>query len=268
MEKRASTGIPGLDALTQGGFPEGRAILLCGGPGSGKTILGLQFLLEGIEHREPGIFVGIDEKPGHLIQDAAALGWDLTGPIQRGELQLLDPSPFFTATRKGTWTGRGIDARHVAGDLVQQVRKSGARRLVIDSITSLVPPELSRAETHDYLRALIQSWEDNLGCTVLLTCRGSRRDPNGSCDTGRALASGVIVLRAGRAAGGEGVRTICVRKMRGTDVDLVEHPIQIARGTGLDLRESAASSVNDLFRRRPRPVADTAPPPLDRPAAV
>lgn len=267
MEQRTSTGIPGLDALIEGGFPAGRATLLCGGTGSGKTIAGLQFLLEGIERREPGIFVSIDEKPGHLISDAASLGWDLTGPIQRGDLQLLDPSPFFTATRRGTWTGRGIDARHVAGDLVEQVRKTGARRLVIDSITSLIPPELGRAETHDYLRSLIQSWEDNLGCSVLLTCRGSRRDPNGSCETARSLASGVIVLRTARIRG-EGVRTICVRKMRGTAIDLADHHVRIAHAAGLNLQDRAVSTVTDLFTRRPRPVADTAPPPLDRPAAV
>jgi len=239
---KAGTGVPGLDAVLDGGFPAGRAVLLCGRAGTGKTTFGLQFVREGLQVGEPGIFVTVDEKPHHLIADAASIGFDFTRPIERSELLVLDASPYFTATRTGTWTGRGIDPRHIAGDLVQQVRKIGARRLVIDSVTSLVPPDLGRSHTFDYLRSLVHSWEDNLGCTVLMTCRGSRLDANGSCDAARSLASGVLELRLARHAG-ELVRVLRVRKMRGADVAPADYPFTLASGGGVSLLDDSRAGV-------------------------
>lgn len=265
MPEKTTSGIPGLDPLIDGGFPAGRAVLVCGGAGTGKTTFGLQFLIDGLTQEQPGIFVSIDEKPRHLVADAHALGWDLNGPLSRGELLILDASPYFTATRSGTWTGLGIDARHIAGDLVQQVRKAGARRLVIDSLTSLVPPDLPRGHAHDYLRSLIQSWEDNLGCTVVMTCRGSRLDPNGSCSAARSLASGVIELRL-TANTKRRSRALRVRKMRGTAIDLTERAMTLDRHAGLALVDHR--EVSSLFTRGPRPVADEVRPPSNRQAAV
>ena len=56
---KAPTGIVGFDAMTGGGLPNGRTTLVMGGPGSGKTIFGLQFLAEGVRSGEPGIFVAL-----------------------------------------------------------------------------------------------------------------------------------------------------------------------------------------------------------------
>lgn len=266
---RTSTGVLGLDQLIEGGFPANRAILLCGRTGTGKTMFGLQFLAEGLALGEAAVFISVDEKPRHLVEDAVAcLGVDFGPAIERGSLSILDASPYFTATRTGTWTRSGIDARHVASDLVQQVRKLGARRLVIDTITSLVPPGLTRGHAHDYLRSIIQSCEDNLGCTVLLTCRGSRHDPQGTCDAARCLASGITELRLTRRAG-DLVRTLSVRKMRGTVFDLAEHRVTIDRGSGLAIVTSLrAPGVRDLFTPRPRLLADVGLPPSDRQEAV
>ena len=58
---KCPTGIRGLDDVTNGGFPRGRATLICGGSGSGKTLMGMQFLVRGIEeHGEPGVFMCIE----------------------------------------------------------------------------------------------------------------------------------------------------------------------------------------------------------------
>ncbi|HYO78580.1 MAG TPA: ATPase domain-containing protein, partial [Thermoanaerobaculia bacterium] len=75
---KAPTGIAGLDELTGGGLPRGRTTLLAGGSGSGKTILALQFLVNGAQHEhEPGIFVAFEETPARIIGNAATFGWNL-----------------------------------------------------------------------------------------------------------------------------------------------------------------------------------------------
>jgi len=252
---RTTTGVRGLDALLDGGFPAHRAIVVCGREGTGKTTLGLQFLLDGLHVGEPGAFVSADEKPRHLVEDAATLGYDLTDVTGRGVLVLLDASPYFTALRAagaasaaedtaqrrlrkltGHLVYSGVDAREVASDLAAQVRRIGARRLVVDSITSLVPPDLDRARTHDYLRSIVQSLEDNLGCTTLLTCRSTRADSHPACEAARYLASGILELRL-RRSGPELTRTLCLRKMRGTAIEPAEYPIAFERG-GLALQDT------------------------------
>ncbi|MCK4313278.1 KaiC 1, partial [Candidatus Bathyarchaeota archaeon] len=67
MPKKIATGIRGLDELVGGGFPEGRVILIIGGPGAGKTIMCSQFLYKGIsEYQENGVFVSLDESKNNF----------------------------------------------------------------------------------------------------------------------------------------------------------------------------------------------------------
>ena len=67
---KAPTGIPGLDEVTDGGLPRGRTTLLCGGPGCGKTLMALQFLVRGaVDGGEPGVFVAFEESPAELARE-------------------------------------------------------------------------------------------------------------------------------------------------------------------------------------------------------
>jgi circadian clock protein KaiC len=232
--ERTSTGLPELDDLLGGGFPANRAVVVCGSAGTGKTMFGLQFLARGLETGEPGAFVTVDEKPRHLLDDGAALWLDVRSAVETGALVILDAAPYFTATRGRTWKRSGIDARRVASDLVQQVSALKARRLVIDSMTSLVPNDMSAGEAYDYLRSVIFSLEDNLGCTIMLTCRAPREDPQRTCDAARHLASGVVELRFRRTD--EGLRRVLrVRKMRATWIEPADYPFTIEPACGLRL---------------------------------
>ena len=76
--RKAPTGIAGLDEITHGGLPAGRPTLVCGGPGSGKTLLGISFLLNGATlYDEPGVLMSFEENAEELAQDVASLGFDL-----------------------------------------------------------------------------------------------------------------------------------------------------------------------------------------------
>ena len=75
---KTPTGIDGLDEITYGGFPKGRAILICGSAGCGKTLFAMQFLVKGItEFDEPGVFMSFEETAEDLAQNVRSLGFDL-----------------------------------------------------------------------------------------------------------------------------------------------------------------------------------------------
>lgn len=90
----APTGITGFDELTGGGLPRGRTTLLVGGPGSGKTIFGLQFLAHGAaDGGEPGIFVAFEETAQRIAANARSFDWKLDELQDAGKLFLLDVQP-------------------------------------------------------------------------------------------------------------------------------------------------------------------------------
>ncbi|MDO8680172.1 MAG: ATPase domain-containing protein [Acidobacteriota bacterium] len=234
---RVSSGVPGIDDLVAGGFPLHRTVLICGDIGTGKTTLGLQFLMEGVTRGEAGVLVSVDEKPQHLIEDARRFGWDVSAAVGRQLLTVLDASPYFMALRAKS----GLDARHVASDLAQQVRRASASRLVIDGVTALAPGGTTGAGVEDFVRSLINSLEDNLGCTtVLITRTSGGAHPSAVGPTAERLTAGVIELTMGPLAweGGPVSRDLLIRKMRGAPVALGKHHFDIVDGRGIVLQAS------------------------------
>jgi circadian clock protein KaiC len=129
--ERVPTGVQGLDTMLAGGLPRASATVLQGGTGTGKTLLGLQFLLEGVRRKEPGVLFTLEETPDQLRSIALGFGWDLRTLEKQGLLTLSYVSPVELST---DWF---LDrARH-------QVEQLGARRAVLDSLTSLAIGVLS-----------------------------------------------------------------------------------------------------------------------------
>ena len=85
--RKSPTGIPGLDEITHGGLPTGRPTLVAGGPGSGKTLLGITFLVNGaLQFNEPGVLMTFEENAEELAEDVASLGFDLEALKADGRL--------------------------------------------------------------------------------------------------------------------------------------------------------------------------------------
>ncbi len=123
--ERVTTGVHGLDEMLGGGLPRASATVLQGGTGTGKTLLGLQFLLEGARRGESGILFTLEESPDQLRAVAQGYGWDLRPLEKRGLLTLSYVSPVELST---DWF---LDRAR------QQVEQHGARRAVLDSLTSM-----------------------------------------------------------------------------------------------------------------------------------
>src|ERR1700734_3473870 len=119
------TGIAGLDRILMGGIPRTNVILVEGTTGSGKTLLGTEFIYRGItEFNEPGIIVVFEVSPDKLIRDAATLGWDLAELQKQKKLQIVFTSP------------EVLDQELRSPDslLLETAAEMGARRLFIDGI--------------------------------------------------------------------------------------------------------------------------------------
>jgi circadian clock protein KaiC len=132
LAERAPTGIAGLDDMLGGGFPRGSSTVIQGATGTGKTLIGLQFLLEGARRGEPGIHFTLEETADQLRGIAQSFGWDLREVEQRRLLYIHYVSPVELST--DAFLNR-------ARQLVEQV---GAKRAVLDSLTSMelgVPSE-------------------------------------------------------------------------------------------------------------------------------
>ncbi len=162
---KAPTGITGLDEITRGGLPQGRTTLIAGGPGSGKTILGLQALVHGATtQNEPGIFVAFEERADRIVSNAASFGWDLPA-LQRRKLFFLDaqPSPDLVHTGES-------DIHGLLAAIEARVRTMRAKRIVFDSLdillTWLGDPTLVQREV-----GRLHDWLLESGLTAIVTAR-------------------------------------------------------------------------------------------------
>ena len=90
---RVATGAAGLDAMLSGGFLPNTMVLVRGAPGTGKTSLALQFLIQGVADGESGLFVSFEEFPKSLYRDGQSLGWDLKELEEEGLLHFMFTSP-------------------------------------------------------------------------------------------------------------------------------------------------------------------------------
>ena len=89
--ERLYTGIPGLDEVAEGGLPLGRATLVVGTAGAGKTVLASHLLAAGIEQfGDPGVLVTFDETPASVVRNASSFGWDFERHLAEGRLSLID----------------------------------------------------------------------------------------------------------------------------------------------------------------------------------
>jgi len=120
--RRLSTGVRELDALMDDGIPEGDSLLLAGPSGAGKTVLGIQFIAEGLRHSEPGIVAMFEENPSEFIQRAASFGFDFDTPVKDGSLKLIYLRPL------------DLSVDETVHEIVNVVKEIGCKRLVIDSL--------------------------------------------------------------------------------------------------------------------------------------
>lgn len=233
--KRISTGIPGLDAIFEGGYIPGRSYLVTGDAGTGKTTSCMQFLLSGLKAGEKSVYVTIDERPTEILQSAASLDWDLQKYIQDKSLVILDASPYFSGRAAAAATEKGADLQKIISDLAAYAKRMEAARMVIDPVTPLILAGDSAVRIQEHARQLIHLLQSQLTTTNLLTSHlPARNNHDLSNGIEEFLAAGVLILKLNRLDD-RFVRTLSVKKMRGTAVDPTEYQFKIVKGKGIEL---------------------------------
>ncbi|MFC2154284.1 RAD55 family ATPase [Candidatus Altiarchaeota archaeon] len=222
--ERIPTGIPGLDKLVEGGFERHSSTLIMGGSGAGKSTLALQYLVSGAQdHDEPGIYITFDEKSDSVKRHMFNYGWDLE--------KLEEENKFAFIEHSGQQIKKLLDRG--GGEIENKVEELGAKRMVIDSLTTfalLFKDEIARRDTIIQLFRLLNSWET----TSLLTSEvwsSSREAGRFSLDF---LADGVIVIYNIQEEK-ERKRYLEVLKMRGTNHSMRLHPF-IFNEKGISLK--------------------------------
>ena len=163
--EKVPTGIRGLDQVTHGGFPKGRTALVCGGPGAGKTLLGLEFLVRGaLLYNEPGVCIALEETAEELVTNVASLGHDLPALIRAKKLAI----DYVHIERKqieetGEYDLEGLFIRLRAA--IEQVK---AKRVLLDTIELLFLGLNNEGIVRAELRRLFH-WLKDAGVTAVVT---------------------------------------------------------------------------------------------------
>jgi len=218
---KALTRIRGLDDILHGGLPEGRITLIGGGPGTGKTLSGLEFLYRGALCDEPGIFVSFEESADNIRQNALSLGWDLTALEGSGRFFLMEGVLDPQIVVSGEFNLRGF-----LSILDGKAREMGAKRVVIDALDVLMGYFNDPAQEKQHILAL-QTWLVKLGLTTVLTTKAVKGTPN-TYDYLDYMADCVIYLDQ-RIDNQVNTKRMHVVKYRGSGYGSNEYPYLVTR---------------------------------------
>jgi len=214
-----STGISGLDAMLDGGFPLNRIVLVRGGPGSGKTTFCMQYIVEGARKNERGVYVTLEEPSELVKENMSHFSWDLKSLEKKEMLQIVDISGL--VSKNFGSVQHGNQSRFVMEGIIEIIERVvpqfGASRLAIDPITSAIIqqryPTDKRFEILELFRGLRK-----LNCTSLISSEFSSSSGEGDFYVEEYLADGVIVLTKSLRDFNL-MKTARVEKMRGVNHD-------------------------------------------------
>lgn len=222
--ERVKTGIKGLDDMLGGGLLPHSANLVEGPPGCGKTTIGMQFIYTGIIQDEPGLIITFEQFPQQYYRDAANFGWDFERFEREGKLKVIMTSPEVTQP----------DLEQVGGMIESYVAQTGARRVLVDSLSLFERLSQDSATLRSIEYAFINGLKRE-GLTSLLTRESATllgETPEGDSDIGFVVDT-YILLRYVEIE--SAIRkALLVLKMRGSDhakdirqFEITQHGIEV-----------------------------------------
>ncbi|KAB1189973.1 AAA family ATPase [Haloferax sp. MBLA0076] len=219
--ERLSTGVDGLDSILHGGLIAGRSYLIRGEPGTGKTILGTQFLKAGVDNGETALFINLEESEADIRQNAASLGIDLAG------VEFLDLSPsanvFVEDQSYDILSASDVEKEPFIDAVTEAVSTLDPDRVFVDPITQL---RYLTPDEHQFRKQAIgfMQYLTGQGATVMFTSQNTSETPD---DDLQFMSDGTIQMESQEMG-----PTITVPKFRGSDADRGTHTVSIT-GDGI-----------------------------------
>jgi circadian clock protein KaiC len=218
---KAPTGINGLDEISGGGLPRGRTTIVCGGPGCGKTMLGMEFLIRGAQQfNEPGVLVAFEETPQEMERNVASLGFDLKNLVDRKKLFLdyvyVEPSEI---QETGDYDLEGLFIR-----LQHAVDSVGAKRICLDTLEALFSGFSNDGVLRAELRRLFRWLKERNLTTVITAEKGEKTLTRHGLEE---YVSDCVILLDHRVRDQISTRRLRIVKYRGTSHGADEYPFLI-----------------------------------------
>lgn len=237
---------PALDPILKGGIPEGDQILVSGPPGSGKSIMAMQFIHEGIQKGENGVFFTLDSEREYLISQMKGAGIDVERLVAEGKMDVIELDP--------------QDIYVLLDEMEKHVKRLGAKRLVLDSLSILhvycgsyrnlpedliafldktkhYPPITLGNSVKKQMLYSIMTKIRHFGCTTILISELARNSKWFSRDTISEFACDGIILLDYHILGAAGVtRTLSIVKMRRSDYMEGVHEFKITKN-GIEIAQ-------------------------------
>ena len=219
--QKTRTGITGLDEITVGGLPKGRPTLVCGGPGSGKTLMGIEFIVNGAsQFDEPGVIMAFEEKAEELETNVASLGFDLVKLQKENKIKIdyvhVDKAEI---QETGEYDLSGLFIR-----LAHAIDSIKAKRVVLDTIENLFSGLSNEGIIRSEIRRLFQWLKDKSVTTVITGERGAVTLTRQGLEE---YVSDCVILLDHRVQNQVSTRLLRVVKYRGTVHGTNEYPFLI-----------------------------------------
>ena len=244
---KVPTKIVGLDEILEGGLPQGRTTVVSGGPGSGKTVLGLEFLCRGAMAGEPGVFVTFEERAEAIRLNASAMGWDLAALEKAGKMAIIEARLPGEEIVSGDFDIQGMLA--IVGGHVKRI---GAQQIVMDALDVLLRIYGdSKRERNELSR--LHDWLTDQGLTSVLSVKTHRDDNQGSQYEFLDFMADCVIRLDHRVMGQVATRRLRVIKYRGSGFGTNEYPYVFGEhGIVLFPLTTAELTHQPLGQRSPR----------------
>ena len=212
--EKVLTGIRGFDEILKGGVPKGRATLISGGTGTGKTVILNEFIYRGItQFKENGVYITFEEDKRDIIKNVRGFGWNYASLIAQKKLAFVDAGAFRDVTIE---SGQDYDLSPLIERMKYAVKKVKAKRLVIDCLDNLFSRFQNKDAVRQALCQIIAGLKD-MGITVLMTAEKTSPEQSLSrYGIEEFVADGVIEIALIKGQQ-QFLRRMFVIKLRGTD---------------------------------------------------
>jgi circadian clock protein KaiC len=219
--KKAPTGIDGFDEITSGGLPVGRPTIVCGGPGCGKTMFAMEFLVRGAtQFNEPGVLMTFEETAGDMTRNVESLGFDLQKLVKQKKLFMdyvrIEPSEI---QETGEYDLEGLFVR-----LQNAIESVGAKRVVLDTLEAVFSGFSNQGMLRAEIRRLFR-WMKDRGLTAVITAeRGEGALTRHGLEE---YVSDCVIALDHRVSDQISTRRMRIVKYRGTSHGTDEYPFVI-----------------------------------------